>query len=115
MRTLDRAITWDDFDGALVSSLSAEFRMPDVERYTNIGCPKIHLRLYNTIMRAYGLDETQMIMFFHMSLSGVTQHWFASLEVSCRRSWDDLLQELEWARGKFRGLVEYPIRKFRPS
>ena len=115
MRTLDRAITQDDFDGALVSSLSTEFRMPNVERYMNIGCPKIHLSLYSTIMRAYRLDEAQMIMLFPMSLSGATQRWFASLEVSCRRSQDDLVQELEWARGKFRGLVEYPRRKFRPS
>ena len=69
-----------------MSSLSTEFRMPNVERYMNIGCPKIHLSLYSTIMRAYRLDKAQMIMFFPMSLSGATQRWFASLEVSCRRS-----------------------------
>ena len=91
--TSDRAITWDDFDGLLVVSLSTKFRMLKIERYTKIGCPRIHLRLYSTIMRAHGLDETQMIMLFPMSLSGATQRWFASLDVSCCRTWDDFAQE----------------------
>ncbi|RVW17920.1 hypothetical protein CK203_115119 [Vitis vinifera] len=68
MRTSEGAITWEDFDGAPVASLPAKFRMPEIERYTGIGCPRIHLRLYST-------------------------RWFASLEVSRRRTWDDLAQE----------------------
>ena len=48
------------------------------------------MRLYSTVMRAHDLDEAQMIMLFPMSLSGATQHWFASLDVSRRRTWDDL-------------------------
>ncbi|RVW19255.1 Retrovirus-related Pol polyprotein from transposon 17.6 [Vitis vinifera] len=47
---------------------TGKFRMPEIERYTGIGCPRIHLRLYST-------------------------RWFASLEVSRRRTWDDLAQE----------------------
>ena len=57
MRTLEGAITWEDFDGAPVASLSAKFRMPEIEKYTGIGCPCIHLRLYSMVMRAHGLDE----------------------------------------------------------
>ena len=34
-----------------------------------------------------------MVMLFPMSLSGVTQRWFASLDVSRRRTSDDLTQE----------------------
>ncbi|KAL6347275.1 hypothetical protein AAG906_013711 [Vitis piasezkii] len=90
LRTLDRVVTWDDFDGLPMASLPAKFKMPEIERYTGIGCPRIHLRLYSTIMRARGLDEAQMIMFFPMSLSGATQQWFSSLDVSCRQTWDDL-------------------------
>ncbi|RVW81842.1 hypothetical protein CK203_050827 [Vitis vinifera] len=92
MRTSEGAITWEDFDGAPVASLPAKFRMPEIERYTGIGCPRIHLRLYSTVMRAHGLDDAQMVMLFPMSLSGAAQRWFASLEVS-RRTWDDLAQE----------------------
>ncbi|KAL6348506.1 hypothetical protein AAG906_009966 [Vitis piasezkii] len=54
MRTSEGAITWEDFDGAPVASLPAKFRMPEIERYTGIGCPRIHLRLYSTVMRAHG-------------------------------------------------------------
>ena len=71
LRSSDRPVTWDDFDGLPVASLPAKFRMPEIERYTGIDCPCIHLRLYSTIMRAHGLDEVQMIMFFPMCLNGV--------------------------------------------
>ena len=69
-----------------MASLSAKFRMLEIERYTGIGCPCIHLRLYSTVMRTHGLDEAQMVMLFPMSLSGAAQRWFASLDVSRRRT-----------------------------
>ena len=90
LRVSDEGMVWDDFDGLLVANLSTKFRMPKIERYMGIGCPRPYLRLYSTVMRAHGLDEAQMIMLFPMSLSGATQHWFASLDVSRRRTWDDL-------------------------
>ncbi|WJZ96846.1 hypothetical protein VitviT2T_015493 [Vitis vinifera] len=93
LRTSDRATTWEGFDGVPVASLPSKFRMPNIERYTGIGCPRLHLRLYSTVMRAHGLDEPQMITLFPLSLSGVAQRWFASLEASRRRTWDDLAQE----------------------
>ena len=93
MRVSDGAISWDDFDGALIANLPARFRMPEIERYMGIGCPQIHLRLYSSVMRAHGLDETHLIMFFPMSLSGEAQRWFFSLDASRRRTWDDLAQE----------------------
>ena len=30
--------------------------MPDIERYMDVGCPHVHLRLNNTVMRTHGLD-----------------------------------------------------------
>ncbi|WKA10665.1 hypothetical protein VitviT2T_028227 [Vitis vinifera] len=93
MRASDGVITWEDFDGAPMASLLAKFRMPEIERYTGISCPHIHLRLYSTVMRAHELDEVQMVMLLPMSLSGAAQRWFASLDVSRRRTWNDLAQE----------------------
>ena len=92
LRVSDGSAVWDDLEGMPVASLPAKFRMPDIEKYTGIGCPCIHLRLYSTVMRAHGLDEPQMITPFPLSLSGAVQHWFASLESSRRRTWDDLAQ-----------------------
>ena len=47
--------------------------MPDIERYTGIGCPLIHLQLYSAVMRGHRLDEAQMIMLLLLSLSGAAQ------------------------------------------
>ena len=86
-------IGWDGYDDLPVAALLVEFRMPDIERCTGIGCPCIHLQLYNTVMRRHRLDEAQMIMLFPLSLSGVAQRWFASLDPSRCRTWADLGQE----------------------
>ena len=93
MRDLDEMISWDDPGDVPVATLPVCFRMPDIERYTGVGCPRIHLRLYSTIMRALGLDEAQLLILFPLSLSGTTQRWYTSLETSRRRTWEDLAQE----------------------
>ena len=89
----DGVIGWDGYDDLPVAALPVEFRMPDIERYTGIGCPRIHLQLYRDVMRGHRLDEAQMIMLFPLSLSGAAQRWFASLDPSRRRTWANLGQE----------------------
>ena len=81
----DGVIGWDGYDDLPVVALPVEFRMPDIERYTRIGCPRIHLQLCSAVMRGHRLDEAQMIMLFPLSLSGAAQRWFASLDPSRRR------------------------------
>ena len=39
----DGVIGWDGYDDLPVAALPVEFRMPNIERYTGIGCPRIHL------------------------------------------------------------------------
>ena len=73
LRVFDGSAVWDDLEGMSVANLPAKFRMPDIERYTGIGCPRLHLRLYSTVMRAHGLDKSQMITLFPLSLSGTAQ------------------------------------------
>ena len=46
MRSLhvsDGIISWDGYDDLPVAALPVEFRMPDIERYTGIGCPPYSL------------------------------------------------------------------------
>nr|CAN60758.1 hypothetical protein VITISV_015048 [Vitis vinifera] len=93
IRLQDEGLTWDDRDGIPAASLPAKFRMPDIERYSGIGCPKIHLRLYSTVMRAHGIDDAQLVALFPMSLSGAAQRWFASVEPSRLRTWEDVARE----------------------
>ena len=93
IRLQDGGLTWDDRDGIPAASLPAKFRMPDIKRYSGIGCPKIHLRLYNIVMRAHWIDDAQLVPFFPMTLSGATQRWFTSVEPSRLRTWEDVAHE----------------------
>ena len=67
MRGPDEMIPWDDLDDVPVATLPVGFRMPEIERYTGVGCPRIHLRLYSIVMRALGLDEAQLLTLFPLS------------------------------------------------
>ena len=40
----DAVIGWDGYDDLPVVALPVEFLMPDIESYTGIGCPRIHLQ-----------------------------------------------------------------------
>ena len=71
MRVFDCVTSWDNFDSALATGLPLDFKMSEIERYIGRGCPHVHLRLYYIVMRAHRLDETQMLMLFPTSLSGV--------------------------------------------
>ena len=53
----DGVIGWDGYDDLPVAALPVEFRMPEIERYTGIGCLRIHLKLYSDVMRRHRLDE----------------------------------------------------------
>ena len=93
MRSLhvtDEVMSSDGYDDLPVVALPVEFYMLDIERYTGIGCPRIHLQLYSAVICGHRLDETQMIMLFFLSLSGAAQRWFASLDPSRCRTWTDL-------------------------
>ena len=70
LRVSDSSASWDDLEGMLVASLPVKFRMPDIERYMGIGCPRIHLQLYSTVMGAHRLNESHIITLFLLSLSG---------------------------------------------
>ncbi|RVX14795.1 hypothetical protein CK203_012029 [Vitis vinifera] len=41
MRDPDEMISWDDPDDVPVATLPVGFRMPDIERYTGVGCPQM--------------------------------------------------------------------------
>ena len=93
IRLQDESLTWDDRDGIPTASLPAKFCMPDIDRYSGIGCPKIHLRLYNTVMRAHRIDDAQLVALFPMSLSGAAQRWFTSVEPSRLCTWENVAYE----------------------
>ena len=64
LHVFDGVIGWDGYDDLPVAAFLVEFHMPDIERYTGIGCPHIHLQLYIAVMRRHRLDDAQMILLF---------------------------------------------------
>ena len=112
MRTSGRAVTWDDFDGLLVASLPAKFRMPEIERYTGIGCPRIHLRLYSTVMRAHGLDEAQEFLrqFAFNTVIDVSRR---KLEALRQRSEESVTSFISRWREKISQIIDRLQRKIR--
>ncbi|RVW30425.1 hypothetical protein CK203_088860 [Vitis vinifera] len=58
LRASDRATTWEGFDGVPVASLSAKFRMPDIERCIEEGA------------RGFEAKDGGVCFFFHFSLRG---------------------------------------------
>ncbi|KAL6322793.1 hypothetical protein AAG906_019062 [Vitis piasezkii] len=94
MRSLhvsDGIMSWDGYDDLPVAALPVEFRMPDIDRYTGIGCPRIHLQLYSVVMHGHRLDEAQMIMLFPLSLSGAAQLDVSRRELEALRQRPDEL------------------------
>ncbi|RVW35603.1 hypothetical protein CK203_108073 [Vitis vinifera] len=59
MRVSDGAINWNDFDGALVASLPAQFRMLEIERtWDNLTQEFLRQFAFNTVIDAlYDIDE----------------------------------------------------------
>ncbi|RVW88851.1 hypothetical protein CK203_034628 [Vitis vinifera] len=110
IKMLDSLVAWDDSDGIPVASLPVEFRMSEIDKYIGIGYPRIHIRLYSTIMRAYGLDESQLIVLFPLSLSGVTQHW-RELD-ALRQGFDESVSSFisRW-REKFVLVIDRPTKR----
>ncbi|KAL6342204.1 hypothetical protein AAG906_006819 [Vitis piasezkii] len=88
----------DDLD-SIPMAIYRQVRMLDIERYTGVGYPCIHIRLYKIVMRAHGLDESQMITMFPLSLSGATQHYIV-VDVS-RRKLEGFKQRLDESISSF--------------
>ena len=53
----DGVMSWDGYGDLPVVALPTEFCMPDIKRYIGIGCPRIHLQLYNIVMLGHKLNE----------------------------------------------------------
>ncbi|RVW62619.1 hypothetical protein CK203_059562 [Vitis vinifera] len=115
MRDPDEMISWDDPGDVPVATLPVGFRMPDIDRYTGVGCPRIHLRLLCTVMRALGLDEAQLLTLFPLSLSGATQRWEKAAEMIERPiERDQMSMFLRSLHPRFaRHLTGVPFQNFR--
>ncbi|KAL6347255.1 hypothetical protein AAG906_013691 [Vitis piasezkii] len=93
LRLFGSSSTWDDLDSIPVASPLAKFRMPDIE---------------STVMRAHGLDRSQMITMFPLSLSGVSRR---ELEGLRQRSDEFISSFISHRQGKIAEIVDRPLQR----
>ena len=62
-----------------MKKLPPKFTMPDVQKFSRIGDPKLHLKQYGSIMSATSLDTEQKVGVFPLSLTGVAHEWYHRL------------------------------------
>ncbi|RVW60436.1 hypothetical protein CK203_105742 [Vitis vinifera] len=107
LRLFGSSSTWDDLDSIPVASPPAKFRMLDIERYMVVGCLYTYLRLYSIVMRAHGLDGSQMITMFPLSLSEVSRR---ELEGLRQRSDEFISSFVSHRQGKIAEIVDRPLQ-----
>ncbi|KAL7230901.1 hypothetical protein ACSBR2_009226 [Camellia fascicularis] len=72
--------------------LPDRFKMLHVGRFDGSGDPMVHLRLFSDILRLMGLSRLQKLSLFGRALSDVAAIWYAKLEDSIKRSWEEMAE-----------------------
>jgi len=73
--------------------LHSKFKMPNLDKFNGIGCPKFHLKMYMRAMHPPGATEELLAQMFQNTLTGATLRWFLNLEDTRERSWEDICHE----------------------
>ncbi|KAL7183277.1 hypothetical protein ACSBR1_041875 [Camellia fascicularis] len=81
----------DGFTDAAVT-LPNRFKMPHIDRFDGSGDPMVHLSLFSDVLRPMGLTRLQKLSFFGRTLSGIAAIWYAKLEDSVKRSWEEMAE-----------------------
>ena len=71
-------------------NVSANFKVPEFERYKGNSCPHDHLVMYIRKMSTLTNDHCLLIHFFQDSLTGVALKWYMSLDNSNICTFNDL-------------------------
>ena len=70
-----------------MKKLPPKFTMLDMQKFSGIGDPKLHLKQYGSIMSATSLDTEQKVGVFPLSLIGVAQEWYHRLPSTVQSDW----------------------------
>ncbi|KAI7987249.1 hypothetical protein LOK49_LG13G03033 [Camellia lanceoleosa] len=71
-------------------TLPDRFKMMHINCFDGSGDPMVHLRLFSDILRLMGLSRLQKLSLFSRTLSGITAIWYAKLEDSVKRNWEEM-------------------------
>ncbi|KAI8530377.1 hypothetical protein RHMOL_Rhmol11G0053400 [Rhododendron molle] len=72
------------------AKLPDKFKMPDLVKFDGSGDPKTHLYGYHAAMKLLKVESEAMSQLFPQTLSGPAFHWFLSLDISKRKTWEDI-------------------------
>ncbi|KAI8538691.1 hypothetical protein RHMOL_Rhmol09G0124600 [Rhododendron molle] len=72
------------------AKLPDKFKMPDLVKFNGSGDPKTHLYGYHAAMKLLKVESEAMSQLFPQTLSGPAFHWFLSLDIAKRRTWEDI-------------------------
>ncbi|KAL7164266.1 hypothetical protein ACSBR2_040220 [Camellia fascicularis] len=64
--------------------------MPHIDHFDGSGDPMVHLRLFSNILRSIGLTRLEKLSLFGQTLSGIVAIWYAKLEDSVKRNWEEI-------------------------
>ena len=73
--------------------LPPKFKMPTLDKFDGIGCPKSHLKMYMRAMQPLGATEEVLAQMFQNTLTEAVLRWFLDLDDPRARSWEDICQE----------------------
>ncbi|KAF5932817.1 hypothetical protein HYC85_028988 [Camellia sinensis] len=73
-------------------TLPDRFKMPHIDRFDGSGDPMVHLSLFSDVLRPMGLTRLQKLSLFGRTLSGIAAIWYAKLEDSVKRSWEEMAE-----------------------
>ena len=73
--------------------LPPKFKMPTLDKFDSIDCPKSHLKMYMRAMQPLGATEGLLAQMFQNTLTGVALRWFLNLDDARVRSWEDIYHE----------------------
>lgn len=76
----------------LAVTLPDWFKMPHIDRFDGSEDPMVYLRLFLDILRPMGLSRLQKFSLFGRTLSSVAALWYAKLEDSVKRSWEEMVE-----------------------
>ena len=73
--------------------LPLKFKMPVLDKFDGIGCPKSHLKMYMRLMQPLGATEEMLAQMFQNTLTGAVLKWFLNVEDNRARNWEDICRE----------------------
>lgn len=73
-------------------TLPDRFKMLHIDRFNGFGDPTVHLRLFSDILQPMGLTRLQKLSLFGRTLLGIAAIWYAKLEDSMKRSWEEMAE-----------------------